>query len=1429
MIKINKFIGRVLSALLIFCTLADPNLAYAEYTSYEIKQVVYTNLNQYSHLSNLTNTQSSLLNSLSSVSRLYLWTSYIFNVGSDIASFNNSEKEHYLGILKTNMNSFNDTFGNEGDSFTPVKFTVPDTQVSIQSANYFITEIANYVTGIYEYHLPDMNAKETDEEKSTYYNDNKITLDGIYTLMLKLQQDYSYMRNMLPYQTVTSMYTLNFAPISGILSSEKYKDFFSIAEKNLEQSLNSAFSLDLSEGDTIIDKFSAVLDDGDEKQEAVNSAYLAALSASSLYMPLESKIGDTNVVEAIKFLCDGDTEVADLYANVARKKKPLYLRTYKNGAISGSGELAVLGDIIDMVISGKAGALVTVEGSFKSSEDGNSYEMNSGNSIDRVDTGSDSGNYVDNSGNTSTDNTTDNTTGDNTTDDTNSTTDSTTNSTSNTVNNSAYAELIDDESNVTVLESSIGEGSPFTESPALVFGDTARGDTNTLVITNYFLNTLDLESELAKTGVLYVNPFGDIVLADNTVIIPAASNASYYTDSDESNYGYNPFTEMFMEGYPKIGKQSTYNLVSKKDEGKIVLTTTKKDDDLAWYNKLWVKMDNWILGDTVGYYVKENGLKNGIYKHIETLPILSGMINASTNSQDLIFLPEEKDFGGFWGWANDAATTNRELYRMDYTTLTVEGMNAPLFPYGNSDGDEALIRSKYIVQSFFASLVLTDEGMSLNDNGRFDVKALYNIMCSSLDGMYNANGFQKTSMEDLLDEDSKGVFYKMTKSLIDFCRSIVDLFGDSPGLLGLRSAVQDPVMGQILYYAKLCLLYIFIVIALLFIANYIRRNLNITYVTFSFVLSCVLVYAFIYFIPRHLSTIVNFLPGDRSNQLAFESLMLRQENNMGTTPDEAGYKDFGVFNLSSSSINLYKLSDDEMKDLCDTYGVEYSNIVSGGAYELDSDYGLYVEGDSLKLSLDKFLNTVTVQGSTVTKSNLATYVLDYDKNVSNVIDYYMPYYLIIDGLISRLNTLSSIYEIPRNQYSYTGNLRKDAFLMDSYIKSPVFLSPEDYRDSDDSISDELLAELQSSNGFGENNVDFLGLHDSFSKYLSKYEGSLWYDTMVRNGYIGEGEENTAKYSHLIEYVNSNVKKFLMDNMETISFMSDETAIEITALYTVMIFNNQVSEFGSVLYPQNLNYSEATVVDILRPVVTKDYNKFYTLKRDIIDYCYSEFGFVGVVGVTFAVVCASLISLAINYSIYILYLLLAVFVFLRFLLAKKVSDAFKGFLKIFGSLILVYFINIAGIFVIQNFTNSGLAILFLILLNGICLGLCVGILSFVVTGFGALDFGNTKVNAFVSGLKDWSKFFKGFKGNINSSNIKTKNIVEDMDELDYNFTLNKASTAVADQAVIDEFMRSRYSNNNSRYNQQNNNKRKTYRNQRPNVNTSIDFDEEDELL
>ena len=110
-------IGRVLSALLVFLTLSQNIISYADYSSYELQQVALSYLKKYSSSIAINNSEISLLSSLNNIGRLYMWTDYICNIDSRILSFSDKEKEYYSNLLYDRIETFNKTY-KEPNGFT---------------------------------------------------------------------------------------------------------------------------------------------------------------------------------------------------------------------------------------------------------------------------------------------------------------------------------------------------------------------------------------------------------------------------------------------------------------------------------------------------------------------------------------------------------------------------------------------------------------------------------------------------------------------------------------------------------------------------------------------------------------------------------------------------------------------------------------------------------------------------------------------------------------------------------------------------------------------------------------------------------------------------------------------------------------------------------------------------------------------------------------------------------------------------------------------------------------------------------------------------------------------------------------------------------------------------------------------------------------
>ena len=119
------------------------------------------------------------------------------------------------------------------------------------------------------------------------------------------------------------------------------------------------------------------------------------------------------------------------------------------------------------------------------------------------------------------------------------------------------------------------------------------------------------------------------------------------------------------------------------------------------------------------------------------------------------------------------------------------------------------------------------------------------------------------------------------------------------------------------------------------------------------------------------------------------------------------------------------------------------------------------------------------------------------------------------------------------------------------------------------------------------------------------------------------------------------------------------------------------------------------------------------------------------------------------------------------------------------------------------------------------------ISFVITGFGTLDFGSTKVDSFLRGMKDFVNPFSNNKPNISAETISSKKISNEEDTLDYDFTLSAKDRSYINQSVIDNFMNERYNNSNPNVDRDYN--RKFSRRRTSTSINSYEDDEEDDLL
>ena len=292
-------------------------------------------------------------------------------------------------------------------------------------------------------------------------------------------------------------------------------------------------------------------------QTVLKSSYIAMLAATSVYRPFLSKVGDEDYIAALQGLGnksnvgssttnDTATELVELFSKIKDYRKPLYVvidSAFIDNCDSvfgtsyeeyiGTVSRVTLGGLIDLVDKEIPSALKTISGQF-----GIDPETNAWTFLQTIPENSPEASR-------------------------------------NKPSNLTSVETTNVGANI-AAESDIYSGS-YTSTLFEIGNKAGTFAVTQLVLRNIFnslRNTIRLEARYNE--LLYVNIFGDIVLSDNTIVLPSAANPIIY----DSSTGYNPFTVAFMNNYPQMYTSTeTLRLQSFSDTGKYIFVYEKGAKD----------------------------------------------------------------------------------------------------------------------------------------------------------------------------------------------------------------------------------------------------------------------------------------------------------------------------------------------------------------------------------------------------------------------------------------------------------------------------------------------------------------------------------------------------------------------------------------------------------------------------------------------------------------------------------------------------------------------------------------------------------------------------------------------------------------------------------------------------------------------------------
>ena len=1339
--------------------------------------------------------------SLQSIASLAMWFEYACTTSQ--LGFSKSEMSVYYNHLSSLINTYNSSYSETTDdlaissqldnfplSSDDVKgygeFAGKVVDQSVKTLNEYAGQIIDILKSDGDY--DNLN----DDEKKEYLNTDRCRLvcKALFKASERINNEYedilSIGRKVQDVYGESSIYSRQVTQFLNYVNNDEYSDFIDKGRDLVNQEIETNAIADDFVGNSAIKRYESLIDG--EESATVNSHYYKCIAASSVYRPLESKVGEKAFIEALLDLDDAD-EVEKVYQDNCSLKKPLYKAT-SDGDKFVKAEKVTIKEFITDLKKGNSGDLVALKGKFKRNEDGDAFAYYDGKgqaiyqdtledaSDDPNTTKADDSNSDDSSDDSDSDDSSDDSNSDDSSDDSDGNSDKTDDNNSDNSDDSNSDDSNSNDDDTYKSSNSTDNGDEFIPNETVTDVDklsdsyfsygykgsnvNAQSVTNTMLASNILIDNKAIDSiSNVSARYLYVNPFGDIVLDDDTVVIPASANATYYSSEDRITY--NPNTAAFMNFYPTVSLNSK-DFSASGFAGKFIcyMKTDKNgkstDNGPTEYKPSafgqtstgpCTSIDDVYSAQSVLYKISSNeeSLKtwgNGY----DMMPLEITMFDGGS---DKIQTMRAMEYSFVFHWKGIFSATRTQsqdlICIVPNSKLTVTyGSTTNLFPLTGDETDSDFIeRCKYIAHRYYEGMSYSKEGECVGHNERYDYQKMTKLFECALDGLSNINTYVKNSMSEYEDKEKDNVLKRLVKSGVDW---LVSGIGETKGAIGVSDAYSSPIFSSILFYFDEFLPFILVAVFVYFIAKYSRRKVNIIYAISGIIFSMVFVFFFLELVPNYLPIAVNGLVNNTSDDLAYNSMFMRFEQYNNAYSTNASVNSDSENDLDSCSINLYRINDIDLDNFCSRLKIDKQDLLSDKGVILDADSGLFVKGDVIKISLDRVMSSLSIKGSYTNDDIQNQYSITSTKYISSSLDYYCPYYAVVDSFIDKLNKFSKLYSIPSSQVYYPSiKSYKDSFMVSSYVNSDLFLNGQDLTVLKDNFNSLVYDNATDPTMFGDNNIDWLGLNEVMTNYISdnydKVKETLWYKTMERQGYYSKGDLTDEEgLSKIINNVNKVTKRFLVANAEELNYISDENLIKLISLYATCELDRELGFIDDAIYPESLNYEELTINDVLLPIVTTDYGRYVAANMDLSDYVNEEFNWIGSLLLGIDILLCWLIVNIMKYAIPVMYLILLLCIIYRFVVKKdEVKTAVWGYIKVFGSLCLSYMVFIMCSSFVKKFNDSVFILVILLLVYGIILSIMSTIIyALLISKF---DFGSVNVASTIKRMADKTPLRKVF--------------------------------------------------------------------------------------
>lgn len=855
-----------------------------------------------------------------------------------------------------------------------------------------------------------------------------------------------------------------------------------------------------------------------------------------------------------------------------------------------------------------------------------------------------------------------------------------------------------------------------------------------LIMSNIYQDTMlkgKLESRAGE--VVYIDAIGNVVLNDGTVVLPAAANPIYwaqpvafdnqsvnnalkminpiqgiYVPDNHELWYYNPYTVAVMDTYPIIFQSGTAPSAvnNKKDKSKYLFSAKNSDENNFDVDIRRVKdsfdIDAFSRSTSVQLFnsFRLDGVaaaKSDILKHLTQ--------NIST--------PDEEDAADKGWWFRTYNNSPLQFGNL----MTAQGDSIfPYLPQSPSDsisaqsfssGEQTYKSAIYIAKNMYAYLI-GETGSSKDNvsaasgtsNGGSNLSTLRegflfnNVTMPNLTGLVSGVEFDKSLQKtNLLVAGGNANYFE--KGMIGFSRWVINTAGNTKNVLAISNSDEISAL-RLLYigFSNYGFYFLFVFLIMLLVI-FIRENDFMTTLLKGGAIGTML-FITLFLIPVVIPAITGFITEPATRSLTSKAMLqeLEQTSKMNKVTT-AGQ--------SSMSVKLYNLSLPQAAEMSSDKRGDSKDFLLA-KYAVNDSLGLFVRGTDLRLDLQSFWKSdplvIGLKGN-VNNPNDTTYdvvqvyhsnhslsayvqnnqsVQDEYKYNKELIDYYMPFNLLENGLMSTLNKYLVYYKPMQSVVKYPDGLVKTSFIISTYTRSLAFLSANP---DVNSLISQTTDEKQLSN-LGITQLEADVVNQKFYPYGdimnlqpwvdaelenidNNYTNSIWGQSMIKAGYYapGTGHEKRVK---LANKVNREVYDLFIRLKELNGQVSDENLIKIISLYATFVWNDEISYWGHNAYPQTVSLNEISVEDLLSATVLMDSTRYLFYDADLVSNVYADHGFLGTAALDLAALSLMLYSILVSWLLPVLIGALVVYVTFRIMTNKSMMPALLLSSKLIGLLI-----------------------------------------------------------------------------------------------------------------------------------------------------------------